>query len=571
MVMKFFTGAAKNRDTDSAAPAETNSQPASLPSDDKTASIDIADGDPGALATMVADKDLSALQRLGGTDRLLQLLNVTSEMGIVPTTSSKDTDDTASMAQLSTVESANAELAKELAAVQGTSDAEWLAEFDTDRKLYADRVERYGVNILPPAKSQSFLSLVWDALHDKMLILLIVAAIVSLAIGIYQDVRVTGDPVEDGQDVHWVEGFAIIVAIAVVTLVASINDYQKEKQFRKLNAKKNDRRVRVTRDGQERLISTNCILVGDIMHIEPGDILCADGVVIGSSNLKCDESSVTGESDAMKKSRMEEVEKYQADRKNRRKRRRAELRNRRQEQRAYANRILDNKPDEIEAMDNEYQSGVDADDSTDAENDMPKTVVTAVDDIKDAENGVGFLQQPSLGPTAVAPAEKRTKTSSSKRADPFLISGSRVLEGVGRCVVVAVGKESFYGKILLSLRTKNDPTPLQTKLNGLAELIAKLGGAAGLLMFIVLIIKYAVKLGRDEVSREATKVVDSIVRIIISAVTVVVVAVPEGLPLAVTLALAVATTRMLRDNCLVRVLASCETIGTATTTSVRII
>ncbi|KAJ2648992.1 plasma membrane calcium [Coemansia sp. RSA 1250] len=565
MVMKFFTGAAKNRDTDSAAPAETNSQPASLPSDDKTASIDIADGDPGALATMVADKDLSALQRLGGTDRLLQLLNVTSEMGIVPTTSSKDTDDTASMAQLSTVESANAELAKELAAVQGTSDAEWLAEFDTDRKLYADRVERYGVNILPPAKSQSFLSLVWDALHDKMLILLIVAAIVSLAIGIYQDVRVTGDPVEDGQDVHWVEGFAIIVAIAVVTLVASINDYQKEKQFRKLNAKKNDRRVRVTRDGQERLISTNCILVGDIMHIEPGDILCADGVVIGSSNLKCDESSVTGESDAMKKSRMEEVEKYQADRKNRRKRRRAELRNRRQEQRAYANRILDNKPDEIEAMDNEYQSGVDADDSTDAENDMPKTVVTAVDDIKDAENGVGFLQQPSLGPTAVAPAEKRTKTSSSKRADPFLISGSRVLEGVGRCVVVAVGKESFYGKILLSLRTKNDPTPLQTKLNGLAELIAKLGGAAGLLMFIVLIIKYAVKLGRDEVSREATKVVDSIVRIIISAVTVVVVAVPEGLPLAVTLALAVATTRMLRDNCLVRVLASCETMGNATT------
>ncbi|KAI9481910.1 PMCA-type calcium-translocating P-type ATPase, partial [Coemansia mojavensis] len=379
------------------------------------------------------------------------------------------------MAQLSTVESANAELAKELAAVQGTSDAEWLAEFDTDRKLYADRVERYGVNILPPAKSQSFLSLVWDALHDKMLILLIVAAIVSLAIGIYQDVRVTGDPVEDGQDVHWVEGFAIIVAIAVVTLVASINDYQKEKQFRKLNAKKNDRRVRVTRDGQERLISTNCILVGDIMHIEPGDILCADGVVIGSSNLKCDESSVTGESDAMKKSRMEEVEKYQAD------------------------------------------------------------------------------------------PEKRTKTSSSKRADPFLISGSRVLEGVGRCVVVAVGKESFYGKILLSLRTKNDPTPLQTKLNGLAELIAKLGGAAGLLMFIVLIIKYAVKLGRDEVSREATKVVDSIVRIIISAVTVVVVAVPEGLPLAVTLALAVATTRMLRDNCLVRVLASCETMGNATT------
>ncbi|KAJ2348369.1 plasma membrane calcium, partial [Coemansia sp. RSA 2618] len=149
--------------------------------------------------------------------------------------------------------------------------------------------------------------------------------------------------------------------------------------------------------------------------------------------------------------------------------------------------------------------------------------------------------------------------------DPFLISGSRVLEGVGRCVVVAVGQRSFYGKTLMSLRIKSDTTPLQDKLNNLAELIAKLGGAAGLLMFIVLIIKYAVSLGRHEVSRDATSVVDSVVRIIISAVTVVVVAVPEGLPLAVTLALAVATTRMLKDNCLVRVLASCETMGNATT------
>ncbi|KAJ2821870.1 plasma membrane calcium, partial [Coemansia sp. 'formosensis'] len=117
----------------------------------------------------------------------------------------------------------------------------------------------------------------------------------------------------------------------------------------------------------------------------------------------------------------------------------------------------------------------------------------------------------------------------------------------------------------MSLRTKSEPTPLQAKLNGLAELIAKLGGAAGLLMFLVLIIKYAIQLGRHETSRDATSVVDSIVRIIISAVTVVVVAVPEGLPLAVTLALAVATRRMLKDNCFVRLLAACETMGNATT------
>ncbi|KAJ2181366.1 plasma membrane calcium, partial [Coemansia sp. RSA 521] len=228
-------------------------------SEGRAASIDIADADPETLSTMVSDKDTATLQRLGGTEGLLKKLNVTGEMGLVPMVQNDEADGAASSASLSTAASRNAELARELAAVQGDDTIEWLAEFDSDRKLYADRVERYGVNILPPSKSRSFLGLIWDALHDKMLILLIVAAIVSLAIGIYQDVRVTGDP-EDDQNVHWVEGFAIIVAIAVVTLVASINDFQKEKQFRKLNAKKNDRRVRVTRAGQECLVSTNCIL-----------------------------------------------------------------------------------------------------------------------------------------------------------------------------------------------------------------------------------------------------------------------------------------------------------------------
>ncbi|KAJ2642670.1 plasma membrane calcium, partial [Coemansia sp. RSA 1694] len=451
------------------------------------------------------------------------------------------------------------ELAKQLASEQGSEDLAWLAEFEADRKTYADRGDRYGINILPPADSRSFLGLVWDTLHDKMLILLIVAAIVSLGIGIYQDVRVTGDPIEDSQNVHWVEGFAIIVAIAVITLVSSINDYQKEKQFRKLNAKKNNRRVRVTRGGQERLVSSNCILVGDIMHIEPGDIMCADAVVLSSSNLKCDESSVTGESDAIKKGRLEEAERATAERKNRRQRRRAELRNKRNEQRAQAHRLKDNKANEIESADFVEQSGVDADDSTDAEESPLEKA-----DIKNSLGDLDFKHQQPLALPLEA-TEQRAKSRSRKQVDPFLISGSRVLEGVGRCVIVAVGEKSFNGRIIMSLRVKSEPTPLQAKLNGLAELIAKLGGAAGLLMLIVLIIKYAVQLGRHETDRDATSVVDSIVRIIISAVTVVVVAVPEGLPLAVTLALAVATSRMLKDNCFVRLLAACETMGNATT------
>ncbi|KAJ1937007.1 plasma membrane calcium, partial [Linderina pennispora] len=272
----------------------------------------------------------------------------------------------------------------------------------------------------------------------------------------------------------------------------------------------------------------------------PGDILCADGVVVSASNLKCDESSVTGESDALRKRCLEEADQANADRRKERQSRRAELRAKRREQRSAA---LRSKGEGME-IETEGQSGVDADESTDGENDLTYKATVA----------------------SGAPAPEKPKPkASSKSADPFLISGSRVLEGVGRCVIVAVGEKSFYGRTLMSLRKENEPTPLQAKLNDLAELIAKLGGAAGLLMFIVLIIKYFVQFGRHEVSHEATKVVDNVVRIVITAVTIIVVAVPEGLPLAVTLSLAVATTRMLKDNCLVRVLASCETMGNATT------
>ncbi|KAJ1901890.1 plasma membrane calcium, partial [Coemansia sp. IMI 209127] len=533
----------------------------------ETTAIPVDDVSTEDISKMITDKDILALQALGGTAGLLEKLNVNPDIGLVASSPGATEKTHGSLelkhaGKVTQTKSRTLELAKEVAAVQDDASLTWLAEFEADRKLYGDRVEKYGVNILPPAKTRSFLSLVWEALHDKMLILLIVAAIVSLGIGIYQDVRVTGDDSEDDQNVHWVEGFAILVAVSVVTLVASVNDYQKERQFRKLNAKKNDRRVRVIRNGLEHLISTNCIFVGDILSIEPGDIMCADAVVVSASNLQCDESTVTGESDAIKKGRLEDLEQMHAQRKERRRRRREELRNRRNGQRAYTHLRTSNKVDEIKAIEPENQSGAEADGSTDGED---NDVVRATASIKDKNIATDGKQADSPTQQARESRERRTKSGSSKKVDPFLVSGSRVTEGVGSCVVVAVGENSFYGSTLMSLRSNNDPTPLQVKLNGMAELIAKLGGAAGLLMFIVLIIKYAVQLGRKETSRNATKVADSIVRIIISAVTVVVVAVPEGLPLAVTLALAVATVRMLKDKCLVRVLASCETMGNATT------
>ncbi|KAJ7592730.1 hypothetical protein C8J56DRAFT_885840 [Mycena floridula] len=77
--------------------------------------------------------------------------------------------------------------------------------------------------------------------------------------------------------------------------------------------------------------------------------------------------------------------------------------------------------------------------------------------------------------------------------DCFVVSGSKVLEGVGKYVVVAVGQKSFN-----ALRGDTENTPLQLKLNALAELIAKIGSATGLILFVALLIKFFVQLGIGE-------------------------------------------------------------------------
>jgi Ca2+-transporting ATPase len=150
-----------------------------------------------------------------------------------------------------------------------------------------------------------------------------------------------------------------------------------------------------------------------------------------------------------------------------------------------------------------------------------------------------------------------------RKVDPFILSGAKVSEGVGAFMVTATGVHSSYGRTMMSLRTGNEVTPLQTKLNILTTYIAKLGGSAALLLFVVLCIEFLVGLkGSKATPAEKGQ---HFLHILIVAITVVVVAVPEGLQLAVTLALAFATTRMLKDHNLVRLLRSCETMGNATT------
>lgn len=415
---------------------------------------------PGQLTKLFNPKSLGAFHALGGLMGLEKGLRTDRLSGL--SVDEKKLDGTVTFEEATTLSPEELEPKEDdertitRTATTGTTHPMSDDSFLDRKRVFAD-------NVLPEKKSKSIFELAWLAYNDKVLILLTVAAVISLALGIYQSVTAT-----DGQArVQWVEGVAIVVAIVIVVVVGAANDWQKERQFVKLNKKKEDRTVKVIRSGKSREISVHDVLVGDVIHIEPGDMIPCDGIFISGYNVTCDESSATGESDLLKKTPGAKV----------------------------------------------Y-------------NDM------------EAHRNISKL-------------------------DPLIISGSKVNEGIGTFLVTAVGVNSCHGKTMMSLREDAQTTPLQSKLNVLAEYIAKLGLAAGLLLFVVTFIEFLARLSKIEGGASAKG--QQFLNVFIVAVTVVVVAVPEGLPLAVTLALAFATTRMLKDNNLVRLLRACETMGNATT------
>lgn len=413
---------------------------------------------PGQLSKLLNPKSYAAFHALGGLRGTEKGLRTDRLAGL--SIDEKRLDGSVSFSEAISASKDNAKDTDLRRSLTRASTSATMVQQSEDS--FADRKRIFKDNRLPAKKSKSIFELAWLAFNDKVIILLTVAAVISLALGIYQSVERV-----DGETIQWVEGVAIVVAIVIVVSVGAANDWQKERQFVKLNKKKENRNVKLVRSGKFREISVYDILVGDVVHLEPGDVIPVDGIFISGHNLKCDESSATGESDLIRKHPGDEV-------------------------------------------------------------------YTAIE-----------------------------SHQSISKMDPFIISGGKVTEGIGTFLVTAVGVNSSYGKTMMSLREESQTTPLQSKLNVLAEYIAKLGLAAGLILFIAVFIRFMVHL--PQITGGASKKGQIFLSVFIVAVTIVVVAVPEGLPLAVTLALAFATTRMLKDNNLVRQLRACETMGNATT------
>eukprot|EP00850_Spirogloea_muscicola_P001670 SM000006S19435 [mRNA] locus=s6:775314:785100:+ [translate_table: standard] len=148
---------------------------------------------------------------------------------------------------------------------------------------------------------------------------------------------------------------------------------------------------------------------------------------------------------------------------------------------------------------------------------------------------------------------------------PFLRSGCKVVDGYGSMLITGVGMSTEWGRLMATISDDNaEETPLQVRLNGVATQIGKYGLIVAVLVFVILFIRYFADFHGAKAKQSASSTIKDVVDIFTVAVTIVVVAVPEGLPLAVTLTLAYSMRKMMADKALVRKLAACETMGSAT-------
>ncbi|CAI9099828.1 OLC1v1036710C2 [Oldenlandia corymbosa var. corymbosa] len=149
---------------------------------------------------------------------------------------------------------------------------------------------------------------------------------------------------------------------------------------------------------------------------------------------------------------------------------------------------------------------------------------------------------------------------------PFLLAGTKVQDGSGKMLVTTVGMRTEWGKLMETLSEGGeDETPLQVKLNGVATIIGKIGLGFSVLTFVVLLSRFLVtKAINHEFNKWSSDDAMTLLNYFATAVTIIVVAVPEGLPLAVTLSLAFAMRKLMDDKALVRHLSACETMGSAT-------
>lgn len=324
----------------------------------------------------------------------------------------------------------------------------------TAREVAQSR-SKYGENVLtPPAKAPLWLQFL-DKFRDPLIIILLIAGTLSILISCYEYFGLG-----DGPTVFF-EPVGIFVAIMLATGLSFYFEYQADKEFAILNKVNDDEPVEVIRDSNTTLIPRREVVVGDIVVINTGEEIPADGELIEATLLNVDESTLTGE--------------------------------------------------------------------------------------------------PMCAKTTVASEFDSQATFPSNH----VMKGTKVMEGHGVMRVLAIGDHTEQGKVFEAVQIDNSvKTPLDEQLDGLGRLVAKLSYCVGAGIIIGRILMYF--LSSSYVQFEWLPFIAYLLQTLMIAVTLVVVSVPEGLPMAVTLSLAYSMRRMLKTNNLVRKMHACETMGATT-------
>ena len=317
--------------------------------------------------------------------------------------------------------------------------------------LTAAQVEQsrreHGENVLTPPKRQSMWRLYLEKYQDPMVRILLVAALVSLVLSFVKN--------------DFIETLGIIAAVVLATTVGFYFERDAARKFDVLTQLGEEQPVKVVRDGQVVEIARREVVVGDVVLVETGDEVPADGQLVEATDLQVDESSLTGE----------------------------------------------------------------------------------------------MLTTKSI---------EHSSSAEEAYAKDRMLRSSMVMSGTGRYVVTAVGDETEIGHVARqATELTGVKTPLNLQLDRLAKLISKVGGAVATTSFLIFLV-HDILTNPLWHTTDYVGMTEVVLRYFMMAVTLIVMAVPEGLPMAVTLALALNMRRMLKSNNLVRKLQASETMGAVT-------
>ncbi len=314
----------------------------------------------------------------------------------------------------------------------------------TDEQVKQSR-EMHGRNVLTPPQRTSLWKLYLDKYRDPIIQILLVAAVVSLILAFIEQ--------------NFMETIGIFVAVFLATTVGFYFERDAAKKFNVLTALGEEQPVKVRRQGKVMEIPRHDVVVGDVVLIEVGDEVPADGRLIATTDLQINESALTGE--------------------------------------PIAEKTL------LEAGDGAY----------------PPNVV---------------------------------------------LRSTMVMNGRGEFVVTAVGDATEIGKVAQkSTEQTAVQTPLYVQLDKLAKMISKVGSVVSVAAFLIFLV-HDILTNPAWGGKDYFYMAEIVLSYFMMAVTLIVMAVPEGLPMAVTLSLALNMRRMLKSNNLVRKLHACETMGAVT-------